>query len=392
MNDPRISRILEFTSRDAERIEAIKELVISNAVMAGEIPAPTFGEEGRVRFIQDRFTESDLENISVDEAGNVAAMIPGKGQRQDRRRILLSANLDTVFPAEVDHAMSLGSDRITGPGICDNSLGLGTLISIPQLLQHLDITLDADLILLGSAKSLGHGDLAGIRFFLENYPHPIDACICIRGVQQGRLSYASLGMLRGEIQVDVDEEYDWKHLGDAGAISILNRVITRLQGIPLPTQPATSIVLGSVRSGNSFSTAAASALLRFEVRSEEEGKAEQLERDIQDIVDELAAENEVDVILRVIARRQRGGISFSHPLVRTIRAIQENLGIEPIIAPSTGELCALIDRRIPAVTVGLSTGEHIHEPNETVLIPPLFRGITQVTALLRAIDGGICDE
>jgi len=190
----------------------------------------------------------------------------------------------------------------------------------------------------------------------------------------------------------VPEEYDWKRLPEGSAIIILNRLITRLQEIPLPSNPVTSINLGSVLAGNTFGTAASNARLRFEVRSEEEGRTEWIEEQIEEIVEELAAENEVSVSLKVVARRNRGGISFSHPLVRTTREIIGHLGEEQVIAPSTGELCALIDKGIPGVTVGLTHGEHIHERNETLKISPVFRGVAQLIGLLRAIDGGLCDE
>lgn len=374
---------------DPAELERVREVLLANSVMCGEIPAPTFAEEQRLVFMRDRFTEAGLERVSVDEKDNVAAVFPGA---TGERRILVSANLDTIHPAGTDHSMTLGTDTITGRGICENSLGLGVLSALPLVLDRLGVRLDADLVLLGSSQSIGLGNIGGIRFFLEHYPEPIDHGICLRAVQLGRLSYASLGMLRGEIDIEVPEEYDWKRLPEGSAIVVLNRLITRIQAIPLPSNPVTTINLGSVTAGNTFGTAASNANLRFEVRSEEEGRAERIETEIAEIVEELAAENEVSVDLSIVARRNRGGISFSHPLVKTTRSIIGSLGIEQVIAPSTGELCALIDRRIPAVTVGLSYGEHLHERNETVRIPPVFRGVAQLVGLLRAIDGGHCDE
>ncbi|MGE9290099.1 MAG: peptidase dimerization domain-containing protein, partial [Puniceicoccales bacterium] len=361
----------------------------ANSVMCGEIPAPTFEEGQRLIFMRDRFTEAGMEHISVDEKDNVAAILPGSS---GERKILLSANMDTIHYAGADHSMTLGTDSITGRGICENSLGLGVLSSLPLVLERLGVNLQSDLLLVGTSQSIGVGNIGGLRFFLDNYPNPIDFGICLRAVQLGRLSYASLGMLRAEIQIEVPEEYDWKRLPEGSSIIILNRLITRLQEIPLPTNPVTTINLGSVLAGNTFGTAASSATLRFEVKSEEEGRTEWIEEQIEEIVEELAAENEVSVKLNVVARRNRGGISFSHPLVKTTRGIISSLGCEQIIAPSTGELCALIDKDIPGVTVGLTKGEHIHERNETLKISPMYRGVAQLIGLLRAIDGGYCDE
>ncbi|MEM0965010.1 MAG: peptidase dimerization domain-containing protein [Verrucomicrobiota bacterium] len=386
---PKTSSQISKLIPDPSEIEVIKEVILANTVMCGEIPAPTFEEGQRVVFMRDRFNEAGLEHISVDEKDNVAAVLPGSS---GERKILLSANLDTIHYAGADHAMTLGTDTITGRGICENSLGIGVLSALPMVLDRLDVTLESDLLLLGTSKALGIGNIAGIRFFLENYPEQIDFGICLRAVQLGRLSYASLGMLRGEIQVEVPEEYDWKRVPEGSAIVTLNRLITRLQGIPLPTNPVTTINLGSVTAGNTFGTAASTATIRFEARSEEEGRTDWIENQIEEIVEELDAENEVSVYLQVFARRKVGGISFSHPLVKTTRSIINSLGVEQIIAPSTGELCALIDKGVPGVTVGLSQGEHLHERNETIRISPVFQGVAQLIGLLRAIDGGHCDE
>tara|TARA_R100000027_G_scaffold34143_1_gene24969 strand:+ start:6035 stop:7198 length:1164 start_codon:yes stop_codon:yes gene_type:complete len=374
---------------DPSQIESLKEVILANAVMCGEIPSPTFEEGQRLVFMRDRFTEAGMEHVSVDEKDNVAAILPGSS---GERRILLSANLDTIHYAGADHAMTLGPDSITGRGICENSLGLGVLSSLPFVLERLGVQLKSDLLLVGTSQSIGVGNLGGIRFFLDNYPNEIDFGICLRAAQLGRLSYASLGMLRGEVQIEVPETYDWKRLPEGSAIIILNRLITQLQAIPLPSNPVTTINLGSVFAGNTFGMAAPTASLRFEVRSEEEDRTEWIEDQIQEIVEELAAENEVKVSLKVVARRNRGGISFSHPLVKTTRTVIESLGVRQIIAPSTGELCALIDKEIPAVTVGLTQGEHLHDRNETIKISPIYQGVAQLIGLLRAIDGGFCDE
>lgn len=282
--------------------------------------------------------------------------------------------------------MTVSPDRITGPGISNNAIGLATLALLPTLLEKLDIRLEADLILLASTRALGAGDIAGMRFFLENFKRPLDAGICIRGVHLGRLSYNSLGMLRGEIRVQVGEESHWRRSGGAGAITVLNRIISRLQAIPLPREPMTQILLGSVNAGTTFGAGPTWGLLRFEVRTEQKGMVEQQLGLIQEIVDEMEAENDVGVTLTVISRRQHGGIPFGHPMVRAVREVSTSLGIEPVIAPSTGELCALIDKEIPAVTLGITDGDHINEPGESIRIGPIYRGVAQIAAVLEAFD------
>src|SRR5579872_5376700 len=59
------------------------------------IPAPPFGEAARGDWLEQRFREIGLTQISRDEAGNVFGLHPGEGSRC----ISLSAHIDTVFPA-----------------------------------------------------------------------------------------------------------------------------------------------------------------------------------------------------------------------------------------------------------------------------------------------------
>ena len=82
------------------------------------------------------------------------------------------------------------------------------------------------------------------------------------------MSYESLGLVRGEITVDVPETYDWTQFGASGAINIINQVINRIQEIPLPAQPRTGINIAGLKSGRSLNTIPTHAELRYEIRSE----------------------------------------------------------------------------------------------------------------------------
>ncbi len=365
----------------------MREIVLANAVMFGEIPAPTFEEEARIRFLCDRFTESDLQNISVDEKNNGTAIYPGE---EEDGYILVSAHVDTNVPASIDHSITVESDSLYGPGIADNSLGLAVMASLPAVLEKMQLKLKHSLVLLGATRSLGKGDLEGLRFFVENTPLPLKAAVCLEGVHLGRLSYASLGMLRGEIRCVSKEQPNWAS-HSRGAITELSNIINRLMALPLPQEPKTTIILGSVNAGTGFSRSPIEATLRFEVRSEQAGMVTDLHQRIQAIVDETHAERDIEATLEVIARRRPGGIGFGHPLVKATRAIMEELNIEPRIAPSVGDLSAIIGKDIPGVTLGLSTGsKHLYE--ERAYIEPLYQGLAQVIGVLQAIDEGVCDE
>ncbi len=362
----------------------LREMVLANAVMFGEIPSPTFEEENLVRFLCDRFTEAELDSISTDEIGNAAAILPGTlGERGPD--LLIVAHVDKIWDATDDHTVTVGADTLTGRGIADNALGVAALATLPAVLSHLDIRLNSNLILLGATRGFGRGDLGGLRFFLENTPHSFRAALCLEGMQLERLSYSCLGMRRGEITINLRPSRA-RHPGSAGAIIPLNHIVDRILAIERPEKPATEIRLGSVQAGSAYNVAPRSASLRFEVRSECGDIVARITEQIEEIVDEISAGHDAEAELAIIASREPGDIGFSHPLVKSTRRIMETLDVEPALDPSMSELAALLDRGIPALTIGLTRGENRHTPRETIEIAPLFTGLAQLAGGLVLLD------
>lgn len=372
-----------------QNTKQLKEILLANLVMLGEIPAPTYQEEDRIDFLLNRFKEAELYKNSTDEVGNGIGILEGK---EANGNILVVAHADTVFGNKIDHTLQVQPETVTGPGVADNSLGLAVLATIPTFLEKLDIQLKNNLILMGASRSLGRGNLEGLRFFLSNFEQPIEAGIGIEGVELGRLSHTSIGMKRGEISCSVPEQYDWSRFGDASAILTINEVINRINEIRLPQRPRTSVVMGSIEGGTSFNTTALNAKLQFEIRSESSEMVQDIHQTMQEIISEVSSRSGDAIELEIFAQREPGGISFSHPLVRHTRRIMDQLKIEPRPGPSTSELSTFIDRGIPAITLGLTHGDHIHEKNESIEIEPVYTGIAQIIGTLLAIDGGYCEE
>lgn len=381
--------ILESIREVEPSVRQLREILLGNLVMLGEIPAPTFEEEERIQFLMDRFRQAGLDRRSVDEKGNGVGIIEGS---EGNENILLVAHADTVFDKRRDHTIQVTPDRVTGPGVADNSLGVACLATLPHILDNLALRLRNNLVLMGPTRSLGRGNLEGLRFFLSNFDRPIKAGIGIEGVELGRLSHTSIGMKRGVITCKVPEKYDWSRFGESSAILTLNEVINRINEIRTPMRPRTSIIMGSIRGGSSFDTTALKASLQFEIRSESLEWVNEISRQFGDIVTEVASRTGDTVDLDIFAERKPGGIPNSHPLVRRMKQIMESLDIEPYPGPSISELSAFIDRQIPAVTLGLTRGDNLHESGESIRIEPIYKGIAQIIGAIMAIDGGYCDE
>jgi acetylornithine deacetylase/succinyl-diaminopimelate desuccinylase-like protein len=384
-----LDQILAALPEYRERIRDLREAILANLIMVGEIPAPTFAEEARVRFIQDRFIENQMQNVSTDEMGNAVGIHPGA---RGERNILVVAHVDTIYPETVDHSVTVEADTIYGNGVGDNALGVASMVSLPTVLEHLGLELQSNLILIGTARSIGRGDLEGIRFFLENAALPLHAGVVVEGVQLGRLGYTSMGMIRGEVTVQVPEEYDWTRFGAMSAIQTMNEAINLINEIPLPRRPRTSIVLGAIHGGQSFQEVATEASLRLEVRSESAEQTDRVRDRIEDICTELSSKTGAEVGAEFFARRRPGGLPFNHPLSLCGRKVLEALEVEPRITASLSELSAFTDREIPALLLAITRGEAIQNKPDRLAIEPIYTGLAQLAGVVQAIDAGVCDE
>lgn len=384
----KLKDILKSLPETEVKVRELQDLILTNLVMMSEIPAPTFREDTRMRFFVNRLTQARLINCSTDEAGNGVGILPGK--REDRN-ILVVAHLDSPYDEKVNHTCTVQPDYVAAPGISDNALGAAAVVSLPEIIEALGLEFQSNLILLGSSRSLGRGNLEGIRFFLKNSKVPICAGLCVEGAKLGRLSYFSLGMTRFEISYSVPEEYDWTRFGAVGSIVTINEVINRINAIPIPRSPATSIVFNSLEGGQSSNTVARNAVLRLEIRSESNAMVQSLNQKINDIATEVSSRTGQSVEVDIISQAKPGGIDFSHPLVADAREILNTLDVKPRIRPSTSELSAFIDAKIPALTIGLSRGENLGHKDESIEITPIYKGIAQLLGILQVIDGGLCD-
>jgi len=374
----------------ADEIKAARDIIITNIVLIGQIPAPTFKEKRRSTAFMERLAEFGVDEVTTDGYRNPIGII--RGTASGKPPIFVIAHLDTFFEKDIDHNYTIKKNSITGPGILDNSLGVGVLMSLPIILKQLAIRFESDIVLAGTIQSIGKGNLRGVRHLLKTWPTPIRGAICLEGVDLGRLNYFSDGMIRGEIQCTISEEKGALYKFTPNAILILNEVINEIMSLHLPQRPHSRIVIGKIAGGANHGKIAYEATLGFEIRSDSYKMVKSIYGNIKDIVDGISHENEVELNLKTISNLKAARLKYNHPLVKSAAAVMQALDIKPISKSTESALSIFLSYKIPALTLGITFGENYYTEKATMEIEPMFKGIAQVIGVIKAIDSGVCDE
>jgi acetylornithine deacetylase/succinyl-diaminopimelate desuccinylase-like protein len=261
-----MDNFLENLPALVEDIRAIKDIIITNIVLIGQTPAPTFKEKRRGIVFMERMAEFGVDEVTTDGYRNPIGII--RGSSPEKPPIFIVAHLDTFFEKDIVHNYTIKENTITGPGILDNSLGVGVLLSLPIIFEKLGLTFESDIVLAGVIQSIGKGNLRGVRHLLKTWPTPIRGSICIEGVELGRLNYFSDGMIRGEISCSISAEKGIVHKYTPNAILILNEIINGLMRLSLPQRPRCKVVIGKIAGGANHGKIAYDATLGFEIRSD----------------------------------------------------------------------------------------------------------------------------
>lgn len=396
---PHLKAITERLPEYAERIQGMKEQIITNAILIGQIPPVEANIKGddvnnqtnlRVKAYLDRLSEFGLQEATTDIAGNAVGIIRGEGT--NNACVAVTAHMDTVYHFDQEINFLVSDTYLSGPGIIDNSISLGVLLSLPEILEQLKITLSSDILLLALPKSLGEHNLSGIRQFLEHWQNPLKAAVVLEGGELGRLNYFSRAMMRLNINCHIPVISGWENKYGDNAIIILNEIMNKILEIYLPQRPHTQIIIGQIRGGVKHGDLALSAKMGLEIESAADTMVQEIYSKIVDIADSVGHEYLVDISIDILSNVNANRLEYTHPLVKTAVHCVKSLEIMPVIESSESELSIFLESGIPAITIGLTKGENYHTEDARIAIEPLAKGIAQLVAIIEAIDKGVMDE
>ncbi len=364
------------------RLEEIIDLIIA----VQQIPAPTFAEEKRARFVAQAFEEVGLLEVHEDELHNVYGRYPGT--QPHTIPVILSAHTDTVFPPETDLTLRRENGRLYGPGVGDNSAGVGGLITLARTLKEFNLQSPADLWFVANVGEEGLGDLRGMRAVVAKFGSQA-RYIVVEGGIFGFICHQAIGVRRYRLDITAPGGHSWGSFGSTSAIHVMGHLIAAIDQIPVPKSPRTTYNVGVVEGGQSINSIAQNASMWLDLRSEEVGELEELEERVRQIVSELLNRfTEAKIAMTMVGNRPAGQIGRSTPLVTWAEAALRQTGHEKVeyFAGSTDTNIPL-SQGIPGVCVGLARSANVHRLDENLDPSSLPAGLGQLLLLSLAAAG-----
>jgi tripeptide aminopeptidase len=353
---------------------ALTKRLLDLAIQVQQIPAPTFEEERRADFVVRSFAAEGLQDVSMDSVHNVYARLPGRGRADP---LIISAHLDTVFPANTLCSSTRDAAQIHGPGIGDNALGVASLFGLLWMLRQNRAELSADVWLVANVCEEGLGNLRGMREVVGRFGAKVSAYLVIEGTALGHVYHRAVGARRYRVALHTAGGHSWSDYGQPSAVHELARLVMDITALPVPENPRTTLNVGVISGGTGVNVLAAEARFDLDVRSEGAetlgATAAQVEAKIRS-----AQKPGISVDMEVIGERPAGEIPTDHPLVRLAGACLAEQGLKATFTSGSTDANVPLSLGYPAVVLGITTGGGAHTLHEYIDVAPAEQGMRQL--------------
>jgi tripeptide aminopeptidase len=321
-----------------------------------EVPAPPFGETARAAVYAQAFREAGLDNVRVDDEGNVLGVRPG---RTARPHLVLSAHLDTVFPEGTDVRVTRAGEVFRGPGIADDCRGLAVVLTVARVLDAARIETEGPITFVGTVGEEGLGDLRGVRALLtETLPGRVDRFVSIDGAGLGMLGTA-VGSRRYRVTFTGPGGHSFSSFGIPNPIHAVGRLVAAVADFEVPDAPRATFNVGRVGGGTSVNAISAEAWVEVDLRSSDPAALRAIDARFQRAIDRALADERarwaggvLEVAVEVVGDRPAGSTAADSPLARTAVAVSRALGVDARLDAGSTDANLPMSLGVPAITIG----------------------------------------
>lgn len=345
------------------------------------IPAPPYGEQARAAWLAERFREAGLDDVEIDTAGNVLGILPAAHLPPESTGplVLLSAHIDTVFPAGTPIQPIVEGDRLMAPGASDNGAGLAGLLAILHALTHAQcgaqggakMELPVPLVFAANVGEEGEGDLRGVRHIYRDsaFAGRIAAHIVLDGAGADAVVTQALGSSRFRVTISGPGGHSFTDAGTPNPITALAIALAALAETPLPEEPRTTLNLGTIRGGTSVNSIPESAQATVDFRSTDSAQLIRLEvalhRAVEDAVARVNARpgtaghngegsvrGQLAFTIKKIGDRPAANLPEDSPILGALRAVDRHLGLRTEVRLGSTDANIPLSLGVPAISMG----------------------------------------
>jgi acetylornithine deacetylase/succinyl-diaminopimelate desuccinylase-like protein len=323
-----------------------------------EIPAPSFEESERAAAVKVLLSAVGLE-VSTDKTGNVIGLLRGES---DKELVILSAHLDTVFPAGTDVSVHRDKSRMTAPGISDNGAGLVALVAVARALHEARIQPRRTILFVADVGEEGEGNLRGMRALVDAYRERLKAVIVLDGSSIDHVTTKALASRRVEVVITGPGGHSWSDFGIPNPINALVRGSVRFINTRVPSSPRTTYNLGQIEGGTSVNSIPHEARLKVDLRSEGDDELIRLESALRDCIaagirDEMEtardrSKGKLEWKLDLLGSRPGGELASNSPLLAALRAADEAVHNQSRLERASTDANIPLSLGIDAIAIG----------------------------------------
>lgn len=407
-----VQKALAFLQEDDER-------TLGETLEMCQIPAPSYQEEKKAEYVFQKMKEAGLEDVHIDEVGNVLGILKGTGNGP---RIILAGHTDTVFPMDTDLTVKKEENKYSCPGIGDDTRAVAELLSIARAMNAAGLRAEGDIVFCANVCEEGLGDLRGTKHvfrtggahvsdFSKQYPWKdhYDGFVSIDDKNTAGIIYQAVGSQRYQVTFHGLGGHSYTGFGIPNPVHAMGRAIAKISDFQVPANPKATFSVGVVNGGTSVNVIAAEASMLVDMRSVDSKALADLSAKFHQAIEEAVLEenarwgyetqetvvnatsNEASNTIsnaisdrkidpetpRIYAtieqkgKRPAGIQSQDCQIVQAAAAADRAIGMEPLyIGAASTDANIPISLGIPAITIGWGGkggGEHtVHEWYEQV--------------------------
>lgn len=342
--------------------------LIDDIVEIARIPAPTFLEDARLAWIEERIADSSGSRWR-DEVGNLVWAWGG-----GTPKLMLAAHVDTVFDERTALEIRQEESSLVGPGIGDNAAAVGVALNVVEsLLATRELEPGALVFTVGEE---GLGNLRGAHAACKELKP--QAFIALEGHGLHEVVVDAIGSVRVQLSITGPGGHPWVDKGDPSAVHALFELGTSLISNP-PT--GAHLNIGRVSGGRSVNVIADTAELLLEARADQDATLDE----VLDRVGNLRLSPPLALGVEVVGRRPAGRLERDSDLLELVRKVRAELELPDALGSGSTDANAALAQGVPALTLGIASGSGMHSISERIDVDSLAVGFRQVEMVVERL-------